>query len=74
MEQWVGVGAEAGVRVAVLEVVGDEPGGGAHQGQVADLGSLAADRHCHRIGAADVGDVEVAELLDAGGGVVGQCE
>ena len=31
-------------------------------------------RHDDRCGAADVGDVEVAELLDAGAGVVGQGE
>lgn len=30
--------------------------------------------HRHRLGGADVGDVEVAEFLDPGGGVVGQAE
>ena len=74
MEQRVRVGAEAGVAIAVVEVVGDELGGGVHHGHVPDLRSLPADGHRHRFGAADVGDVEVAELLDAGGGVVGQGE
>ena len=32
------------------------------------------DHHGHRAAAADVGDVEVAEFLDACGGVVGQGE
>ena len=74
MEQRVRVGAEAGVWVTVFQVVGDEPGGLVHHGHVSDFGSLPADRRRHRFGAADVGDVEVAELLDAGGGVVGQGE
>jgi hypothetical protein len=74
VEQRVGVGAEAGVRVTVFQVAGDEPCGLVHHGHVSDLGSLPADRRRHRFGAADVGDVEVAELLDAGGGVVGQGE
>jgi hypothetical protein len=73
-KQRVRVGAEAGVRLEVFQIVGDEPGGGVHHGHVSDLGSLSADRHRYRFGAADVGDVEVAELLDAGGGVVGQGE
>jgi len=62
------------VRLEVFQVVGDEVGGRVHDGHVSDLGSFSADRHCHRFGAADVGDVEVAELLDAGSGVVGQGE
>ena len=54
-EQRVCVGAEAGVRVAVFEVAGDEPGGLVHHGHVPDFGSLSADRRRHRFGAADVG-------------------
>ena len=74
MEQRVRVGAEAGVRVEVFQVVGEQPGGWVHDGHVPDLGSLAVDRHGHRVGGADVCDVEVAELLNAGGGVVGDGE
>jgi len=70
VEQRVCVGA--GVRVAVFEVVGDEPGGLVHHGHVPDFGSLSADHRRHRFGAADVGNVEVAEFLDAGCGVVGE--
>ena len=73
-EQRVGVGADAGVPVAVVEVAGDEPGGRVHHGHVPDLGALPVDHHGHRAAAADVGDVEVAEFLGAGGGVVGQGE
>jgi hypothetical protein len=62
------------MRVAMLEVVGHEEGGGAHHRHVSDLGSLPVDEDRHRFGAADVDDVEVAELLDTGGGVVGQGE
>ena len=68
------VGAEAGVRVEVFQVVGEESGGWFHDGHVPDLGSLAVDRHGHWVGGADVCDVEVAELLNAGGCVVGQGE
>jgi hypothetical protein len=39
-----------------------------------NFGSLSADRRRHRLGAADVGNVEVAEFLDAGSGVVGEGE
>jgi len=74
VKQRVRVGAEAGVRVTAFQVIADEPGGWAHHGHVPDFGSLPADGHRHRCGAADVGDVEVAEFLDAGGGVVGQGE
>ncbi len=71
-EQRVGVGADTGMPIAVAEVAGDEPGGRLHHGHVPDLGALPADHRCHRAAAADIGDVEVAKLLDAGGGVVGQ--
>ena len=60
--------------IAVVEVVADELGGRLHHGHVPDLGTLPADHHRHRAAAADVSDVEVAEFLDAGGGVVGQGE
>jgi hypothetical protein len=60
--------------IAVFKVAGEELGGRLHHGHVPDLGTLPADHHSHRSAAADVGDVEVAELLDAGGGVVGQGE
>ena len=73
-EQRVRVGADAGMPIAVVEVVADELGGRVHHGHVPDLGALPADHHGHRAAAADVGDVEVAEFLDAGGGVVGQGE
>jgi hypothetical protein len=73
-KQRVRVGAEAGVRLEVFQIIGDEVGGWVHHGHVSDLGSLSVDRHRYRVGVADVGDVEVAELLDAGGGVVGQGE
>jgi hypothetical protein len=59
---------------AVFEVVGDEVSGRVHHGHVSDLGSLPADHHDHRAGAADVRGIEVAEFLDAGGAVVGQGE
>ena len=79
--EWLGpwnsgvrVGAEAGVRVVVFEIVGEQPGGWVHDGHVPGLGSFAVDRHDHRVGGADVCDVEVAELLNAGGGVVGEGE
>lgn len=58
----------------MVQVVGEEAGGRPHDGHVSGLGSLAVDRHRHRGGAADVGDVEVAEFLDAGAGVVGEGE
>ncbi len=74
VEQWVGVGAEPGVRLEVFQIVGDEPGGRAHQGHVSDPGALPVDRHGNWVGGADVGDVEVADFLGAGGGVVGQGE
>ena len=73
-EQRVRVGADAGMPIAVFEVAGDEMGGRVHHGHVPDLGTLPADDHRHRAAAADVRDVEVAEFLDAGGGVVGQGE
>ncbi len=63
VKEWARVGAEAKVRLAAFEVVGDELGGWAHHGHVSDLGPLPADHHRHRVRAADVGDVEVAELL-----------
>ena len=74
VEQRVGVGAEAGVRLPAVQVVGDQPAGRRHHGQVADFRSFPADHDCHRCGAADVGDVEVTQFLDSGGGVVGDCE
>ena len=63
MEERARAGAETGIGVEVLQVVGDELSGRSHYGHVPDLGSLPADRHRHRARAADVGDVEVAELL-----------
>ena len=72
--QRVCVCADAGMPVAVVEVVADEPGGRVHHGHVPDLGALPADHDGHGAAAVDVGDVEVAELLDAGGGVVGEGE
>ena len=62
------------MRLAAFEVVGDELGGWAHHGHVADLGSFPVDYHRHLARVADVGDVEVAELLDTGGSVVGEGE
>lgn len=44
VEQRARVGAEAGVRVTVFQVVGDGPGGLVHHGHVSDFGSLPADR------------------------------
>src|SRR5580692_4006421 len=70
----VSVGADAGMPFVVVEVAGDELGGRVHHGHVPDLGALPVDHHGHRAAAADVSDVEVAEFLDAGGGVVGQGE
>jgi hypothetical protein len=59
---------------AVVEVAAHELGGRAHHGHVPDLGALPVDDRRHRAAAADVGHVEVAQLLDAGAGVVGQGE
>ena len=61
VEQRIRVGAEAGVRLEVFQIIGDEAGGRVHQGHVSDLGSLSVDRHRHRVGVADVRDIEVAD-------------
>jgi hypothetical protein len=74
VEQRGRVGAEAGVRFEMVEVVGEQPGGWVHDGHVPGLGSFAVDRYDRGVGVSDVCDVEVAELLDAGGGVVGEGE
>jgi hypothetical protein len=70
VEQRVGVLADAGVGRAAAEVVLDQLGCGVHQRDLPGLGSFAVQRHHHRAGDADVGGVQVADLLDAGGGVV----
>jgi hypothetical protein len=68
------VAADAGMPSAAVEVAAHELGGRAHHGHVPDLGALAVDDRRHRAATADVGDVQVAQLLDAGAGVVGQGE
>jgi hypothetical protein len=70
VEQRVGVFADAGVRRAAAEVVLDQAGCGVHQRDPPGFGAFAAQRHYRRAGGADVGDVQVADLLDAGSGVV----
>jgi hypothetical protein len=69
-EQRVCVGAMARMPIAVLDVVGDELVRRLHHRHVRDLGTLPTDHHRHRAATADVGEVEVDEFLDAGGGAV----
>ena len=61
---------DAGVGCAPAEVVLDQLGCGIHQRDPPGLGTFAVQRHYHRAGDADVAGVQVADLLDAGGGVV----
>ena len=70
VEQRVCVFADAKVGRAPAEVVLDQLGCGVHQRDPPGLGSFAVQRHHHRAGDADVAGVQVADLLDAGGGVV----
>ena len=69
-EQRLCVLADAVVGRATGEVVLQQPGCGVHQRDASGLGSFAVEGDQHRAGCADVGGVQVADLLDAGGGVV----
>src|SRR5579859_11728 len=70
VEQRVCVFADAKVGRTAAEVVVDQLGCGVHQRDPPGLGTFAVQRHRHRAGDADVAGVQVADLLDAGGGVV----
>ena len=70
VEERVGIWADAGMTGAPVEVVLQESGGGVHQRDAPGLRAFAVQRDEHRAGRADVGGVQVADLLDAGGCVV----
>ena len=70
VEQWVCVYADAGMAGAPVEVVLQQSGCGVHQRDPPGLGAFAVQRDQHRAGRSDVGGVQVADLLDAGGRVV----
>jgi hypothetical protein len=74
VEQRVCVGADAGMGVAVVEVVGDELGGRVHHGHVPVLEPFPWIVTVIGLARRMSATFEVAELLDAGGGVVGQGE